>query len=86
MTRRSRRALAIGVAAAVLAVPLSTPAFAANPETDPAPLNGYRSVGYVMAESPETRDFQIADIISSGAINDLTHINYAFGNVTSELV
>lgn len=86
MTRRSLRSVGIGAAAAVLAVPLSAPAFAASPETDPAPLNGYRSVGYVMADSPETRDFQIEDIITSGAIDDLTHINYAFGNVTSELV
>lgn len=88
MPHRSRRTagLAIAATAAVLAVPLASPAFAASPEGDPAPLNGYRSVGYVMADSPQTRDFQISDIITSGAIDDLTHINYAFGNVTSDLV
>ena len=50
------------------------------------PLNGYRCVGYVMADTPVTRGYQIADIIRSGAINDVTHINYAFGNVTTDLV
>lgn len=88
MTHRTRRKarVAIAATAAVIAMPIAAPALAASPETDPAPLNGYRSVGYVMSDSPETRDFQIADIIRTGAIDDLTHINYAFGNVTSELV
>lgn len=49
-------------------------------------LNGYRCVGYVMADTPVTRGYQIADIIKTGAINDVTHINYAFGNVTKDLV
>ncbi|WP_395242686.1 glycosyl hydrolase family 18 protein [Agromyces sp. MMS24-K17] len=49
-------------------------------------LNGYRSVGYLMADAPVTRGFEVADLVATGAIDDLTHLNYAFGNVTSDLV
>ncbi|MFD6090553.1 glycosyl hydrolase family 18 protein [Oerskovia sp. NPDC060338] len=52
----------------------------------PDDINGYRSVGYLMADSPVTRDFHVANLVSSGAIKDLTHLNYAFGNVTTDLV
>ncbi|MBB2921337.1 glycosyl hydrolase family 18 protein [Cellulomonas cellasea] len=52
----------------------------------PDAINGYRSVGYYMADAPVTRDFHIADIVRSGALEDLTHLNYAFGNVTTDLV
>ncbi len=73
-------------ATALVVAPLTASAFAASPETDPAPLNGFRSVGYVMADTPESRGYQVADIIKTGAIDDVTHINYAFGNVTTDLV
>ncbi|QTX04285.1 glycosyl hydrolase family 18 protein [Agromyces archimandritae] len=59
----------------------ASPASAADPDG----INGYRAVGYVMADSPVTRDVQIADLAASGAIDDLTHLNYAFGNVTADL-
>ncbi|BDZ42493.1 hypothetical protein GCM10025865_17920 [Paraoerskovia sediminicola] len=51
-------------------------------------INGYRSVGYFQAFAPgdDGRDYEVADILRSGAIEDLTHINYAFGNVTTDLV
>lgn len=81
-----RRGAVTFAATALVAAPMAVPAFASSPETDPAPLNGYRSVGYVMADTPVSRDYQIADIINTGAINDVTHINYAFGNVTTDLV
>jgi chitinase len=51
----------------------------------PADINGYRSVGYLMADTPVTRDYQIEDLLRTGAIDDVTHINYAFGNVTTNL-
>ena len=50
------------------------------------PVRLRRSVGYVMADSRVTRDFHVADLVRTGAIEDLTHINYAFGNVTTDLV
>ncbi|GAA1502634.1 chitinase [Agromyces terreus] len=92
MTQRHLlRSGSIAIAAAsVLAASVLTaaPASAAPATADPAPaaqLNGYRSVGYFMADSPVTRDYQVADLVSTGAIGDLTHLNYAFGNVTSDL-
>ncbi|WP_082093500.1 glycosyl hydrolase family 18 protein [Demequina sediminicola] len=55
---------------------------------DPDGINGYRSVGYFQAHAPskDGRDYQVADIIESGAADHLTHINYSFGNVTTDLV
>ncbi len=92
-----RRGLAtsatMAAAAAVTLGALATPAAAAPPSTAPTTagegadqINGYRSVGYIMSDSRQTRDFHIADLVGSGAVDDLTHINYAFGNVTSDLV
>ncbi|MBD8079683.1 glycosyl hydrolase family 18 protein [Cellulosimicrobium arenosum] len=87
---RRRLAGAVGATAstALLLGALAAPAVAApaDPPHGAADLNGYRSVGYVMADSRVTRDFQIADLVRTGAIEDLTHINYAFGNVTADLV
>jgi chitinase len=51
----------------------------------PTDINGYRSVGYLMSDTPVTRDYQIEDLLRTGAIDDVTHINYAFGNVTTNL-
>ncbi len=85
-------ALVAGVALAftALAIPaLAAPAPAPAPAPagdSPASVNGFRSVGYVMADTPVTRDYQVADLLTTGATNSLTHLNYAFGNVTTDLV
>ena len=87
------RGVAITVAAtALIAASAMSPASALSSQGEgakgplgPDDINGYRSVGYVMADSPVTRDFQFDDLFTSGAIEDLTHINYAFGNVTANL-
>lgn len=92
--RKATAATALAAAGALAASLLATPAAAAPLPTarpaaavdGPADINGYRSVGYVMAESRVTRDFHVADLVRTGAIEDLTHINYAFGNVTADLV
>lgn len=79
-------AMAVAATALVAASTISTAhAAPAKGPTGPADINGYRSVGYVMSDSPVTRDFQLEDLFTSGAIEDLTHINYAFGNVTTNL-
>lgn len=89
--RLKRTALAT-TAALGMSVLAATTASAGGKSTDDAPdpdgINGYRSVGYFQAHAPnkDGRDYQVADIIDSGAIDHLTHINYSFGNVTSELV
>ncbi|WP_258726262.1 glycosyl hydrolase family 18 protein [Cellulomonas sp. NS3] len=90
-----RRATARTAAVAALALTvLATPAAAGSapsgrtsaPAAGPDDINGYRSVGYYMADAPVTRDFHLADLVTSGAIEDVTHLNYAFGNVTTDLV
>ncbi|WP_062076384.1 glycosyl hydrolase family 18 protein [Demequina globuliformis] len=89
-TRLTRTAWATTAALGISAMAATTASAAGSmpaPE-DPDGINGYRSVGYFQAHAPskDGRDYQVADIIDSGAINHLTHINYSFGNVTSELI
>lgn len=71
------------VAAPAVAVPIH--AGGSAPVAGPSDINGYRSVGYLMGDAPVTRDFQIEDLLTTGAIDDVTHVNYAFGNVTTDL-
>lgn len=90
LARRATAATSATLAALVALTAWSAPATAA-PDAAPTPapaatVNGYRSVGYVMADSPVTRDYQVADILSTGASTSLTHLNYAFGNVTTDLI
>ncbi|WP_127793859.1 glycosyl hydrolase family 18 protein [Agromyces sp. LHK192] len=91
MTSRSvLRGASLAAAVAVIATAgAASPALAAPKppaEAGPADINGYRSVGYFMADGPTTRGFEVSDLLATGAIGDLTHLNYAFGNVTSDLV
>ncbi|MGW1768001.1 glycoside hydrolase family 18 protein [Streptomyces sp. NPDC002073] len=44
----------------------------------------YKRVGYFTQWGVYGRDFQVQDLDKSGAAAKLTHINYAFGNITSE--
>ncbi|MGQ4408183.1 glycosyl hydrolase, partial [[Kitasatospora] papulosa] len=44
----------------------------------------YRSVGYFTQWGVYGRDFQVKDLDTSGTAARLTHINYAFGNVSAE--
>ncbi|WP_350349522.1 glycoside hydrolase family 18 protein [Agromyces sp. G08B096] len=99
--RHVLRGASLAVAtAAIASVSLAAPAIAAPgspgeaavaagkkpaPVAGPSDINGYRAVGYLMADSPVTRDYQVADLLRTGALDDLTHLNYAFGNVTADL-
>lgn len=95
--RTARRVAAAAVAVtavAALSAPIAsartvTPATTAG-SAPAAPagssINGYRSVGYFMADSPVSRGYEVKDLVTTGAVKDLTHLNYAFGNVTSDLV
>ncbi len=49
-------------------------------ETDSA-INGYRSVGYYVQWGVYARDYHFKDVDVSGMAENLTHINYAFGNI-----
>ncbi|MEU5658138.1 glycoside hydrolase family 18 protein [Streptomyces sp. NPDC047737] len=44
----------------------------------------YRTVGYFTQWGVYGRDFQVKDLDTSGTAAKLTHINYAFGNVSPE--
>ncbi|MFD5225163.1 glycosyl hydrolase family 18 protein [Microbacterium sp. NPDC058342] len=90
-TRRPRRgivaALAGAAVAATIAATFSVPAATAaeNPAPDAAAsVNGYRSVGYFAQWGVYGRNFKVKQLETSGAADDLTHINYAFGNIHHE--
>ncbi|MCF4123234.1 glycosyl hydrolase family 18 protein [Antribacter sp. KLBMP9083] len=100
--RRRLRGILQGSAAAGLIVtltlgPAALSATAAAPQKapgtssgtvapDPDGINGYNAVGYFPAWVPPGGDYQVADLVRTGAVSDLTHLNYAFGNITSDLV
>ncbi|MEU1124324.1 glycoside hydrolase family 18 protein [Streptomyces sp. NPDC005899] len=44
----------------------------------------YRTVGYFTQWGVYGRDFQVKDLETSGTAAKLTHVNYAFGNVSAE--
>ncbi|MFI5727263.1 glycoside hydrolase family 18 protein [Streptomyces cyaneofuscatus] len=44
----------------------------------------YKNIGYFTQWGVYGRDFQVADLQTSGSAAKLTHINYAFGNVSAE--
>lgn len=84
MRRRLLSRLALVACAASLPVTLlaTAPASADGPRTSHSPA--YKSVGYFTQWGVYGRDFQVADLETSGAASRLTHINYAFGNVSSD--
>jgi chitinase len=86
-------ALALGLATAGTTTAAAAPSPAAGkpkpaptPSSDPDGVNGYRTIGYFPAWVPQSGDYQVADIERTGATNDLTTLNYAFGNVTTDLI
>ncbi|WP_402468337.1 glycosyl hydrolase family 18 protein [Isoptericola aurantiacus] len=89
MTRpvRSRRRLlaALTSAAVVLAGAVggvaATSAAAATASSGDSEINGFRNVGYFTQWGVYGRDFQVKDLVTSGAAENLTHINYSFGNI-----
>ena len=84
MRRRLLSRLAFAACAVSLPVTLlaTAPASADGPHTSKSPA--YKSVGYFTQWGVYGRDFQVADLEASGAASRLTHINYAFGNVSSD--
>lgn len=47
-------------------------------------INGYRRVGYFAQWGIYGRDFMLNDMVANGSVNDLTHLNYAFIDVTQD--
>lgn len=50
---------------------------------DPQPPNGKVNLGYFTDWGVYGRQYYVKNIVSSGSASKLTHINYAFGNVTN---
>ncbi|MFV0634205.1 glycosyl hydrolase family 18 protein [Demequina sp.] len=47
-------------------------------------INGFRSVGYFAQWGIYGRNYRFSDVQNSGAAANLTHINYAFGNINNQ--
>ncbi|MFC8243400.1 glycoside hydrolase family 18 protein [Streptomyces chartreusis] len=82
--RTRLRALVSAACAAVLGVGLLAGAGTATAESDSAPklAAGSKVVGYFTEWGTYDRKYYVKNIETSGSAAKLTHINYAFGNVT----
>ncbi|WP_418275742.1 glycosyl hydrolase family 18 protein [Isoptericola jiangsuensis] len=76
--------LVVGTAAAAAAAPTAPDAGSTH---DADGVNGFRTLGYFPGWGVgDSHDYEVADLVKTGAVADLTHLTYAFGNVTSDLV
>ncbi|MGW6959019.1 glycoside hydrolase family 18 protein [Streptomyces sp. PAN_FS17] len=82
--RTRLRALVSAACAAVLGVGLLAGAGTATAEPDSAPklAAGSKVVGYFTEWGTYDRKYYVKNIETSGSAAKLTHINYAFGNIT----
>ncbi|MET0132433.1 MAG: glycosyl hydrolase family 18 protein [Kibdelosporangium sp.] len=53
------------------------------PPTDPPPAGARKVLGYFTQWGVYDRNYHVKNIVTSGSAAKLTHINYAFGNVTN---
>ncbi len=76
-------AAATTAAAAPADLTATTAATAPTPDSPngDAALNGYRNVGYFMSWAPENYGYTVRDFVESGQAEQITHVNYAFGNI-----
>ncbi len=83
------RRLAAALAAAALALVACAFAGAATAgergetRTDADPAATDKIIGYFTEWGVYDRDYHVKDLVTSGSADKLTHINYAFGNVTN---
>ncbi|MFB7850033.1 MULTISPECIES: glycoside hydrolase family 18 protein [unclassified Streptomyces] len=91
MRRRTLSSLAVAACAVTLAAGLAPAATASPDRADDHRGKGegrhgpsYKRVGYFTQWGVYGRDFQVKDLDTSGTAAKLTHINYAFGNVSAE--
>ncbi|HEY6595090.1 MAG TPA: glycoside hydrolase family 18 protein [Asanoa sp.] len=75
-----RRTAALAAAITLLVTAVATPASAAPT----ARSDGYRKVGYFTQWGIYGRAFPVKKLDTSGAAARLTHVNYAFGNVSQD--
>ena len=69
-------------AAMIAGAVVSIPAQAATAPT--SGINGYRNVGYFAQWGVYARGYKVKAIDTSGAADDLTAINYSFGNIDNQ--
>ncbi|MFJ4838696.1 glycoside hydrolase family 18 protein [Streptomyces sp. NPDC088746] len=87
MRRRTLTGLTTAACALTLLTGLAPAATAGGPGHDRGTDHhdrAYRTVGYFTQWGVYGRDFQVKDLDTSGTAAKLTHINYAFGNVSAE--
>ncbi|MFE9861801.1 glycoside hydrolase family 18 protein [Streptomyces sp. NPDC005506] len=87
MRRRTLSRLAIAACALSLVAGIAPAASASGSSASHAHASGsaaYKRVGYFTQWGIYGRDFQVKDLDTSGAAAKLTHINYAFGNVSAD--
>ena len=83
------------VASLALIGTAATAASAATPPPTTAPtqvsvgsgdsaINGFRSVAYFAQWGVYGRDYKLKQLQDSGTIDNITHINYAFGNINNQ--
>ncbi|MBE0008895.1 MULTISPECIES: glycosyl hydrolase family 18 protein [unclassified Arthrobacter] len=90
--RRSLRIVALAVVALLGISGIAGCSFEGSPEgyspddadTAPALINGYRTVGYFPQWGVYGRQYTMKNLQDSGAAGNLSHINYAFGNIHHE--
>lgn len=81
--RRSLTAFVAGCTALLTAGLLSAPARATAVQHPPrSAKSGEKVVGYFIDWGVYGRDYHVKNLVTSGSADKLTHINYAFGNVT----
>ncbi|MGW6565414.1 glycoside hydrolase family 18 protein [Streptomyces sp. NPDC054975] len=84
LARLTIAALSLGLVAGLAPAAGADPA-SSHQETDRAPHHAaYKRVGYFTQWGVYGRNFQVKDLDASGTAAKLSHINYAFGNVSPD--
>ncbi|MEU9863331.1 glycoside hydrolase family 18 protein [Streptomyces sp. NPDC047971] len=78
LSRLTIAALSLGLVAGL------APAAGADPASHDTSRPSYKRVGYFTQWGVYGRNFQVKDLETSGTAAKLSHINYAFGNVSSD--
>ncbi|MGV9316376.1 glycoside hydrolase family 18 protein [Streptomyces sp. NPDC003691] len=82
---RRRNLVRTAVAAASLSLMATlAPAAVASDDRDDDDRRSYKRIGYFTQWGIYGRDFQVKDLDTSGQAAELSHVNYAFGNVSPD--
>jgi chitinase len=73
----------LALVAGVAFAPISSASAAVKPAAAPALAPGGKVLGYFVEWGVYGRNYHVKNIVTSGSAAKLTHLNYAFGNVTN---